>query len=262
MERHIFKLALFALIFSLKTIFAYSQAPSEREQLRICVWADLDPFPGQFSVNEEDFSQKEELPENKSADKTESEKAGNYTEKEKMFHLLFDFAIDRTKETAPFLISGMLSGWEFEYTPLDKSRNVEEFWSFKEVEPFNPDINHLTFHYPEVSGNKLISWVYCDRTKEQIRSYDMWNSIVHSKIHGNGSGSVEDGFEGIKEACSNAVKNAVREYWRTMIKNKPKEISGKVLLTGNPRIYIKEGKYIVDLDFFLETDRIVPYRYY
>ena len=82
------------------------------------------------------------------------------------------------------------------------------------------------------------------------------------KVKGCGSASVQDGFEGIKQACSNAAKNAVREYWRTMEKNKPKEISGTLLLIRDPRIFIKNGRYEVDLDFFLETDRIVPYTYY
>ena len=56
-----------------------------------------------------------------------------------------------------------------------------------------------------------------------------------------------------------ALKEAVRQYWRTLEKNKPKEISGTVLLIRDPRIYVKNGQYIVDLDFFLETDRIIKY---
>jgi len=54
----------------------------------------------------------------------------------------------------------------------------------------------------------------------------------------------------------------VREYWRTMVKNKPKEILGRVLLIQDPRIYIYEGQYVVDLDFFLQTDRIILYSNY
>ena len=73
---------------------------------------------------------------------------------------------------------------------------------------------------------------------------------------------MQNGFDGIKQACSNALKNAVRDYWRTLIKNKPKEIDGTVLLIREPRVYIKGGQYVVDLDFFLQTDRIIPYTLY
>jgi hypothetical protein len=85
---------------------------------------------------------------------------------------------------------------------------------------------------------------------------------VHPKIKGTGKAKVEDEFDGIREACSQAAKNAVRQYWRSLVENKPKEISGTVLLIGAPRIYIKSGLYIVELDFFMETDRIVPYIYF
>ncbi len=58
------------------------------------------------------------------------------------------------------------------------------------------------------------------------------------------------------------MKNAVREYWRIYIKNKPKEIYGMLLLIGVPRVYISEGQYVADLEFFMETDKIVKYTYY
>lgn len=256
MEKHIFSLIL--SFFLAGTL--YSQAPSQLDQLRIQVWADLDPIPGLF---EEEADEKEGFTESNSDTKKENTaNEKEYSLKEKIFHQKFDFAINRTKEIAPFLMAGMLDGWAFEYTPYDKNRKVEEFWQLKEIVPFNAKINPLSFNSPKVEEDRLVSWVYCDRTQAQIDSYKAWNSIVHPHIHGKGSGNVQDGFKGIQDAVSEAAKNAVREYWRMYIKNKPKEISGKVLLIRNPRIYIKEGQYIVDLDFFMETDRIVLYNYY
>ena len=61
------------------------------------------------------------------------------------------------------------------------------------------------------------------------------------------------------DAVRNAIKDAVRAYFRTKIKNKPKEIRGRVLLRREPLIGIDAGRYKVQLDFFLETDKIVPY---
>lgn len=159
-------------------------------------------------------------------------------------------------------MEGLLYGWNFDYTPYDKKRGVKEYWEFSEVRKFDSSINRLEYHNPVPKDGKLLSWVYCDRTPAQQLEYKRWTSIIHPKVKGCGSASVQDGFEGIKQACSNAAKNAVREYWRTMEKNKPKEISGTLLLIRDPRIFIKNGRYEVDLDFFLETDRIVPYTYY
>jgi hypothetical protein len=175
---------------------------------------------------------------------------------------MFSVATSRLKEVAPFLMGGMINGWKFDYTPSDKMRTVAEFFSCEEAIPFNKQINPLSYKKPEVIEDKLYCWVYCDRTPAQQMSFEAWNSITHPKIHGVGQGSVEDGFDGIRTACENALKEAVRTYWQTMIKNKPKEIMGTVILIQNPRIYIKEGRYTVDLDFFMETDRIITYNYY
>ena len=59
-----------------------------------------------------------------------------------------------------------------------------------------------------------------------------------------------------------ALKEAVREHFRTQIKNKPKEITGRVLIKNLPKITSVSGKYIVDLDFFVEKDRIIQYTQY
>ena len=37
----------------------------------------------------------------------------------------YDYPIKRIRQIAPFLVEGMVYGWEFSYTPYDKSRGVE-----------------------------------------------------------------------------------------------------------------------------------------
>lgn len=241
----------FFVILGFTEFCIFSQVPSQIEQIRLQVWADLDSFPGKFedSENQQYFNQQNSNQQENQKNKSE-------------FEQIFSYAINRTKELSPFLLSGMIYGFNFEYTPSDKRRNVSEYWDFTLIKEINKSTNQLEYKNPFVEDNKLICWVYCDRTLEQIAEYKHWTSIVYPKVKGIGKASVENGFEGIKEACSQAAKQAVREYWRTMIKNKPKEISGKLLLVENPRIYIKNGEYVVDLDFFMETDKIISYTYY
>lgn len=241
----------FFVILGFTEFCIFSQVPSQIEQIRLQVWADLDSFPGKFedSENQQYFNQQNSNQQENQKNKSE-------------FEQIFSYAINRTKELSPFLLSGMIYGFNFEYTPSDKRRNVSEYWDFTLIKEISKNTNKFEYKNPFVEDNKLICWVYCDRTLEQIAEYKHWTSIVYPKVKGIGKASVENGFEGIKEACSQAAKQAVREYWRTMIKNKPKEISGKLLLVENPRIYIKNGEYVVDLDFFMETDKIISYTYY
>lgn len=225
---------------------SFAQVQEQSEQLRILIWADLDAVPGNF---DEDTESKN------------SAESKNETGNQDDLHKIFGYSIERSKQIAPFLMNGMINGWKFEYTPYDKRRGVKEYWSFDEIKPFDMKLNPIEFHDPEPiqEEGKLFSRIYCNRTKQQQLEYKRWMSIVHPHIKGIGSADIEKGFDGIREACSNALKDAVREYWRIMEKNKPKEISGTVLLIRDPRIYVRNGQYVVDLDFFLETDRIIKY---
>ena len=248
MDRSLQKKIIFvlSLCFSLlNPVKSFAQEPSQLDQIRIQIWADMDAFPGHF---EEEVLSPEEEKEALNLEEDELE--------------IFRFSINRAKQIAPYLLSGMLGGWGFEYTPSDKARKVEEYFELTVLKPFDTAVNRISYKSPQVDGPKLKVWAFCDRTATQKIVYQRWISITHPKIKGIGEASVEKGFEGIQEACENAVKNGVREYWRIYEKNKPKEISGSILIVDNPRIYIRQGKYVVDLDFFMETDRIIRYSLY
>ena len=95
-----------------------------------------------------------------------------------------------------------------------------------------------------------------------LLTWNLWASIQNPVIHGYGYGNVSDGFDGIVDAAKDALKNAVREHYRAKIKNKPKEITGSVLIRKEPLIGIDEGRYTIKLDFFLEYDTIINYNVY
>lgn len=176
---------------------------------------------------------------------------------------LLDFPVNRMKELAAFVLEGMIYGWNWEYVPSDKARKVADFFEFTQIHEFDEEINKIRYDQSEIiDSTALRCWVNTERTEAQYLSLREWNSVQIPRIHGNGSGSMEKDFDGIREAVQNAIKDAVREYFRKTIKNKPKELSGRVLVTGTPKIYIKEGRYFADLDFFIETDRIIKYTSY
>ncbi|MBR4387427.1 MAG: hypothetical protein IKP51_13005 [Treponema sp.] len=271
--------AAIAGLFGLSSV--YSQTPSQKKSLRIQIWSELDEIPGVFS--EDDASETSVKQSSNSAEssgekspqvtaaqtaaKELSGKKDNFVssaEADDRMVKLFRYSISRARQITPFLMQGMLEGWTFDYVPYDKTRQVKEIFEMGQVKPYDKLLNPITYRDPvplEQEG-KLLCWATCDRTPMQQLAYERWASIVHPKIQGRGRGRVEDGFEGIQNAVEEAVKEAVREYWRGQTKNKPKEIMGTVLLIQDPRIYISEGQYVVDLDFFLQTDRIILYSNY
>ena len=105
-------------------------------------------------------------------------------------------------------------------------------------------------------------WAEYTRTDSQVQNYNLWSSIQNPVIGGIGYASVEKGFEGIEEAAREALKDAIRNYYRKTIKNKPKEINCAVLVRNFPTLGISSGRYVINLDFFLECGRIVEYSVY
>lgn len=263
---------------------AFSQTPSQKKSLRIQIWSELDEIPGVFSEDDDSETSAEISVRQSSNSAVNGEKSTQVTaaqtaakeiagkkdnfvssaEADDRMVKLFRYSVSRAKQITPFLMQGMLEGWTFDYVPSDKTRQVKEIFEMGQVKPYDKLLNPITYRDPiplEQEG-KLLCWATCDRTPMQQLAYERWASIVHPKIQGRGRGRVEDGFEGIQNAVEEAVKEAVREYWRGQTKNKPKEIMGTVLLIQDPRIYISEGQYVVDLDFFLQTDRIILYSNY
>lgn len=228
------KFKRFSLIFSAFFIFSAlsAQVPSVVKNIRIPLWAELDAYP--------EFASDSSNP-----------KIND-----------FSYPVKGIREVAPFIIEGMVYGWSFKYTPLDKARGVEEILEIKPVQELNPLYEPVKYSSPWIEDNKLNCWCEFTRNDFQIQAYNLWSSIKNPVIQGRGTGDLKLGFEGVREAASNALKDAIRKYYRSLIKNKPKEINGKVLIRKMPVIGVDSGHYTIILDFFLECGTIIEYSVY
>ena len=222
-------LLLLLLLTGVNNLFA--QTPSVIRNIRLPLWAELDAYPGLELSGGDDEGQ-------------------------------FDFPISQMHKIAPFIINGMVYGWNFVYVPSDKARGVEEYLEVTEIIPSNVIKGGITYTSPWIENNNLNCWVEYTRTDSQVQSYNLWASIQNPVISGIGYGSIEKGFEGIEEAARESLKAAIRNHYRKTIKNKPKEISGSVLIRKFPTLGIDSGRYVINLDFFLECGKIVEYSVY
>lgn len=243
MEKHLQKLKLYIFLILFAGGMLYAQTPSVVRNIRLPLWAELDAYPGLFPVNDETDGQSE--------NQNEVRNEGQY-----------DFPVKQIRKIAPFIISGMVYGWNFVYVPYDKARGVEEYLEVTEVVSSEVIKGGITYVSPWISDNNLNCWVEYSRTDSQVQNYQLWSSIQNPVIGGIGYASVEKGFEGIEEAAREALKDAIRNYYRKTVKNKPKEINGAVLVRDFPTLGISSGRYVINLDFFLECGKIVEYSVY
>ena len=223
MERRLQKLICIPLIF-ISLVFA--QDVSQERMVRFALWASTESYPG-VEKPEDGLS----LP------------------------------VRKIRQISPFILSGMVYGWEFDYVPYDKARGVQEIFEFSPVQEFSErEAALINYAKPWIEDARLYCWVEYRRTDAQIHIFRSWQSVLNAKIKGTGYAPVSEGFDGIQKASAEALKMAVREYERKWIKTKPKEITGSVLLTEPPKIGIEAGRYKVTLDFFMQTDKIIEYR--
>lgn len=235
--RRLFFFALIFLFFS--PIF--SQDVSQERLVRILLWAQKEVYPGYF---DEEISAREK--ENNVAREGESE---------------FAVPVRKIREISPFMLEGMVYGWNFSYTPYDKARGVEEIFEFTPVQQFSKEqVRRISYEQPWTDETNLFAWIEFRRDENQLALYKSWTSIVNPRIRGVGYAKLSEGFDGIQKATGEAMKEAVRNYERTKVKTKPKEICGAVLMSKEPQIGISSGRYKVTLEFFMEIDRIEEYR--
>lgn len=240
MERYLQTVKKSVLFAGLSLFFVFkifAQTPSVVRNIRLPLWAELDAYPGLVP-----------------ADTDEENENNDWSQ--------FEFPIKQMHKIAPFIISGMVYGWNFVYVPYDKARGVEEYLEVTEIVSSDVIKGGIKYVSPWISDNNLNCWAEYTRTDSQVQNYNLWSSIQNPVIGGIGYASVEKGFEGIEDAAREALKDAIRNYYRKTIKNKPKEINGAVLVRNFPTLGISSGRYVINLDFFLECGKIIEYSVY
>ena len=223
MERRVQKLIFILLVF---VSLLFAQDVSQERMVRFALWASTESYPG-----------------------VEQPEAG------------LSLPVRKIRQISPFILSGMVYGWRFDYVPYDKARGVQEIFETEIVRELDEnEIKTIQYTKPWIEDSILNCWVEYRRTDAQLHIYKSWQSVMNVRIKGEGYAPLSEGFDGLKKACDEALKMAVRNYERKWIKTKPKEITGSVFMYEPPKIGVDAGRYKVTLDFFMQTDKIIEYR--
>ena len=160
-------------------------------------------------------------------------------------------------ELSAYILSGMTYGLNFVYTPLDKKRNVDEYFELESV--FKPSTENIKITEVRVKYPYCYSWAEYGISESYAGHFKLWTKNAHKTIKGRGKGDRFDELEGVYAAYTEAVKNAVREYARGFLKNKPKEIRGAVLIKSSPRLFVESGFFKAELELYIQIDEIIKY---
>lgn len=179
-------------------------------------------------------------------------------EKESREHF-YDKSVSELKKLAPFVLEGMIYGWNFTYVPSDTARQLTEELEISPIRSLSFPDERMSFVEPRIENERFYVWLEYKRTEAMMAHKRAWDSVVYPKAKGVGQGELILGTEGILESYEQALKNAIRSYVQKSEKNKPRSISGRVLLVNQPVLGIQAGRYTAALDFFVHVIKIERY---
>jgi len=168
-------------------------------------------------------------------------------------------AIHRLLEEAQFVISGMIYGYRLEYTPLDRSRGVSEVFHADPVATIPWGDPALRVLDTWMRGNKFFARIRYDLSSDQMLRLRFWNSGVHASASASAEAALSLGYLGRIEAHRQAIKQAFRDYLRSIEPNKPRVATGRVVLAEAPISAVSAGGYRSTVRIRIDLEDLHPY---
>ena len=162
-----------------------------------------------------------------------------------------------------YVFSGMLYGYDFRYVPSDRTRQVEEEFTLEPVAEIpwgDPQLRVVGTR--RRSDGAFVARMRYDMAPFQNRRYEAWRRNTRISAAGKGAAPLLEGLDGKIRAIEEGVKQAVRGYMRTKTFNKPRLITGRVLLEEPPRVFVSSGEYVATVELFLLLEDVEHYAAY
>jgi hypothetical protein len=163
---------------------------------------------------------------------------------------------------AAFVYSGMIRGFSVSYVPYDKARAVEESMEVKPLlENALKNEKLIRGEYRVVKNNFRAYVNYVPDASERAY-YLSWRSIAYPVANGEGKALLGGGAANRVKAIEDGIKDAVREYARTKVKNKPRLVRAVAALERPPSLLVRAGNYVARVRIRLKIEEIIPYAAY
>ena len=167
----------------------------------------------------------------------------------------------RALEEARGILSGMIYGYRFRYTPGDAVRKIDEEFALTPVAEILWGDPNMQIADAYIKDSLLFVRVTYRLEEFQAARRRAWSSNSVGARSGVGSYSVFTATspEGKQNALQEALKNALREALRAVYFNKPREVTGEILIWKEPHTTIHSGAYTTQADVKLLVKEIRSY---
>ncbi len=163
-------------------------------------------------------------------------------------------------EKGRVLFSGMVYGWAFSYTPGDRARGVRESFEVTPVAEVPWGSPRLRVIETDVVETRLWARISYALDEEESRKRASWDSNTAALATGRGTADVQRGPEAWARALHEAMRDAIRRSLDTRYVNKPREITGEVVLWADPVTVVASGTYTTTATVKILVRDLIPYR--
>jgi hypothetical protein len=180
------------------------------------------------------------------------------------YPLSAEAARERVLEEARTLLSAMIYGVRFSYTPSDALRRQAEQFRLSPVAELAWGDPRLRVAEAEVRDARLYARVRYDLQDFQSARRRAWQSNAIPTAGGTGHASLfaSSAPEGKRRSLQEAFKEAIRNHLRPVLFNKPREVRGELLLWQAPQIVVDAGEYLTSASVKLRVQEIRPYSFF
>ncbi|HET7838874.1 MAG TPA: hypothetical protein VFL04_03880 [Rectinemataceae bacterium] len=168
----------------------------------------------------------------------------------------------RLLDEAAWVYAGMLFGWDFAYTPLDRTRAIEERFELKALGSIPRGDRRIVPGPASGDSNELRSRVDFLPEPQDLALIQSYSHAPWRPAQGLGSADYMLGQAGRRRAYEDGLREAVRTLLRLTEYNKPRLVRGRVALDRVPTIAISGGRYVVQLRARVEVSEILSYNAY
>lgn len=168
----------------------------------------------------------------------------------------------RLLDEAAYVFSGMSSGFDFEWSPSDKTRAIAESFSLKPRSPVDPGDPRLQAGQMKRLGEELYASVSYAPSPAEVLSIASYGREPWRSAQGTGKVDFIRGVRGRFEAYEDAARDAVSGLLRSLSPNKPRRVRGRLVFAEPPRLVLSGGFYTVSLKARVEITELLGYELY
>jgi hypothetical protein len=171
-----------------------------------------------------------------------------------------DTARGRLLDEAAWVFGGMVWGFDFRYSPYDKTRGIEERFDLEPIHSLDAAL--LEAGKPSSGDGSYRDYVSFQVDPSLASLVASYGRQPWSDSQGIGRADIGGGVKARRQAYVDALRLAVRAYLQGLEPNKPRLVRGRVVLGAVPSLAVIEGFYTAQVRARVMVIEAVPYAVY